>query len=519
MEKYILINNFIDDETISYYLQLADFKNEKDSKVGMIVRKERKIRKDIVFSAEDSNKIDKTILTKLNLLGNEHFGIDLKCKERYKIGTYNGDEKGFYNQHTDTEGRTYYRKISVIICLSNKDDYQGGIFKFENLNKEFKFDKGDIIMFDSNLLHGVEPVLSGKRQVLIVFMWDVESEIIRIKREYLKTQLPNILYNKLITSKTITLIPPNSGPGNQIMGIKECLIIAKILDRYCIIPPIREHYIKSNTTYYNFNEIFNLKLDNVIIDNNNCDIINKIGIKVKHTIHPLYFKKPLLHESLLKSKGDEVLLKNNKIINEKYMEELKDIKDNIIVIKHLFNNLCISECGMNGCFTCKLNHNFEDIYKEICSKFDFSDYIKKIGNNYIESEFNKLDYISLHIRLPDMFRGKTIDEHTNNIYNKEKIYEIIKNIQNKHNKPLFIASNNKIFIKELGLNINLFNDIDKHESFIEQYICCKSDEFYYLNLENTRFNDIHNRSTWTSFVIDYRRFLMGNNNNINLRIQ
>ena len=53
-------------------------------------------------------------------------------------------------------------------------------------------------------------------------------------------------------------------------------------------------------------------------------------------------------------------------------------------------------------------------------------------------------------------------------------------------------------------------------SFIEQYICCQGEKFYYLNVENTRFKSQHNRSTWTSFVNDYRIFFNKKNNNINL---
>ena len=44
-----------------------------------------------------------------------------------------------------------------------------------------------------------------------------------------------------------------------------------------------------------------------------------------------------------------------------------------------------------------------------------------------------------------------------------------------------------------------------------------SKKFYYLNLENTRFNSVSNRSTWTSFVIDYRIFLRTLDNHFNLK--
>ena len=90
-------------------------------------------------------------------------------------------KKVFYIPHTDTQGEMQHRKISIVICLSKIDDYEGGIFKFINLKKDFKFDVGDTIIFDSNILHGVQPVTSGKRQVLISFMWDEEGEQIRQK--------------------------------------------------------------------------------------------------------------------------------------------------------------------------------------------------------------------------------------------------------------------------------------------------------------------------------------------------
>ena len=70
----------------------------------------------------------------------------------------------------------------MILCLSDKKDYQGGIFKFVDLNKKFKFNKGDIIFFKSDLLHGVEPFTNGISQVIISFIWDEEWENLRKKK-------------------------------------------------------------------------------------------------------------------------------------------------------------------------------------------------------------------------------------------------------------------------------------------------------------------------------------------------
>ena len=400
-----------------------------------------------------------------------------------------------------------HRQISVVICLSSEKDYKGGIFKFIDLNKQFKFDIGDAIIFKSSLLHGVEPITSGKRKVLISFMWNNDNQVTK-----------NINNNNLKTKRLISLIPAKSGPGNQIIGIKECLILSNLLNRECIIPPIREHYLKSNSVFYNFNNIFKLNLDKIIIDNINYDIINNIDIVNKYVIYSSSKNTKLHNEKLIKNDNiNELSLNKHRIINNNCLNELKNISDDVLIIKHLFNNLYINTCGINGCFKCKLNHNFENIYKNICRNWDFSDYIKKIGNTYIDKLNN--NFISIHLRLPDVM-NKCIEDYTNNKYNDIKIINIIKKlIKIFKNKKIFIASNNINYIKNFKLNLNYLDTNNKYNTFIEQYICCKSNYFYYLNLENTRFDKEHNRSTWTSFVIDYRKYLLNNNYNINLRFK
>jgi predicted 2-oxoglutarate/Fe(II)-dependent dioxygenase YbiX len=779
--NYILIKKLYSNNEISLILDKIINKEESYSKVGNRVGKEKKIRKDVFFSQSESKEIDENLFFKIQKILEYNYNLKLKYRESYKIGTYYGNEKGFYIPHTDIQGMYNHRKISIVVCLSKIENYEGGIFKFIDLKQEFKFDIGDAIIFDSSLLHGVEPITNGKRQVLISFMWDEEGEQIRqknnptisnskylpndnfFKENNLKSQSENKIYNyetfndyhpKIISFslwgdseiynygilenaliaidklpefkiyvyynntvliktlnilkklnnvvlilvnnteksainmfwrfnpcfksdsivfvrdsdslindrdifvindfikskcdissvkdhpahlkygflgggwgckngilkkyysyfnkypknklnirgidqdlliqiyyenidniqlyiaknlfnnqyyeknikyisqngphicsvnyyapkscsvlkevnrklyvkrfysfgkdsesylnafKLITLIPPDSGPGNQIIGIKECLILSKLLNRICIIPPIREHYLKSNTTFYNFNDIFTLNLSNIIIDNEKSHILNRIDNNKRYCIHSKFLNKKMRHENIINSiNNNEILLKCRLIKNNENLSELQNINDNLIVIKHLFNNVYINETGINGDFYSNLNSNFKDIYTKICSKWDYSDNIKSLGNKYIKETFNNLDYIAIHIRMPDIM-SKTINEYTNNQYSNNKILEIISKLKIENNKPIFIASNNIDYLKKIGINANFINFQHKYNSFIEQYICCLSTNFYYLNLENTRFNSINNRSTWTSFVIDYRIFFNKLNNNFNLR--
>lgn len=178
-KDYLLIKQFLLPQTINNYLQLADYKKPEWSKVGVNVNKDRKIRKDVFYSMDESKILDDLIFKNIQRFVNNYFQIQLQFRETYKIGTYTGKDRGFYNPHTDKQGNMDHREISIVICLSKLNDYKGGLFKFIDLNKSFRFDIGDAIIFKSHLLHGVEPVTEGLRKVLISFMWSTNGEKIR----------------------------------------------------------------------------------------------------------------------------------------------------------------------------------------------------------------------------------------------------------------------------------------------------------------------------------------------------
>lgn len=175
-ESYLLIKNFVSEKVINTYLKNSEKYVESDSIVGKTVQLKKKRRKDIFFNDNDCALMDKIIFEENNLLIKDSFGLDLKYRERYKIGNYRGKDRGFYNPHTDTQEGYSHRKISMVLCLSKKENYSGGEFNFLKFKKSFNFDKGDAIFFDSNLKHGVSPVTKGLRQVLISFFWDEDSE-------------------------------------------------------------------------------------------------------------------------------------------------------------------------------------------------------------------------------------------------------------------------------------------------------------------------------------------------------
>jgi len=82
------------------------------------------------------------------------------------------DVKGKYEAHVDTfhvvSDET--RKISCLAILN--DDFEGGKFYIQNGHDKIypPQEKGDIIIFPSFMLHGVEPVTKGQRFSVITWL-------------------------------------------------------------------------------------------------------------------------------------------------------------------------------------------------------------------------------------------------------------------------------------------------------------------------------------------------------------
>ncbi len=95
------------------------------------------------------------------------------------------DEPGdHYDWHCDVAkdcfNPEYIRKLTAVLCLSSKDDYEGGelhvamtptdmVDGFANADK-FKLDIGEVLIFPTDSLHRVTPLISGTRKILIGWM-------------------------------------------------------------------------------------------------------------------------------------------------------------------------------------------------------------------------------------------------------------------------------------------------------------------------------------------------------------
>ena len=340
----------------------------------------------------------------------------------------------------------------------------------------------------------------------------------------------------MTNEKFLFCIPTDdAGAGNQIIGIKEALLISHHLNRKFLFPPITQHFIinhlirgsKHNIKYWNFNTIYNYN-DKHLDALENKEIMYKIN-----TVYNLHHIKNLIpvinvlkniDKNLYNYKNIHTIIASDQINCEEDYNFFKNHNDEVLVINFTFMSTKISQCGVNGCRRCKLNTNFETIYKDICSKFDFSQKIKNFGDEYINNNFNNNEFISLHLRYTDYFQG--LSSEFNNVkdltktFDEEDINNYLLQLSKEQNilvENIFIATPVHYRINESSLKTyKLLNKDDKYdelESFIEQYICCKSKIFVYCGGETAwetyripwRF---HKRSSWSSFVTDYRNYLL-----------
>jgi PKHD-type hydroxylase len=61
------------------------------------------------------------------------------------------------------------RKLSVLVALSDPDDYEGGEFQYylPGTTRTFKLEQGEIVVFPSTLHHRVRRIKSGTRRTMI----------------------------------------------------------------------------------------------------------------------------------------------------------------------------------------------------------------------------------------------------------------------------------------------------------------------------------------------------------------
>lgn len=111
----------------------------------------------------------------LGYLNFVHFQKQLEIFDAFQYAKYK--EGGHYKYHMDTIAAPkngLYRKLSVVVMLSDPEEYEGGAFAIivgGNIEEplRIKLKKGQMLVFESHLIHMVEPVTKGTRRTLVTW--------------------------------------------------------------------------------------------------------------------------------------------------------------------------------------------------------------------------------------------------------------------------------------------------------------------------------------------------------------
>jgi len=92
--------------------------------------------------------------------------------ERYRIGCYEGERGGELHGHRDnTEPNVAHRRFACSINL-NAEDFEGGALTFPEFgDQQFSPGTGEALVFSSSILHEPLHVTSGRRLVLLAFLF------------------------------------------------------------------------------------------------------------------------------------------------------------------------------------------------------------------------------------------------------------------------------------------------------------------------------------------------------------
>ncbi len=99
------------------------------------------------------------------------FGIQLSGLEQWKVTRY--PVGGHFAEHRDnTTPDAAHRRIAVSLFLgSDGEDWNGGRLFFPEIDLAASSARGSAVLFDCSLLHLVEPVAAGQRDVIVNFFW------------------------------------------------------------------------------------------------------------------------------------------------------------------------------------------------------------------------------------------------------------------------------------------------------------------------------------------------------------
>lgn len=150
---------------------ISMFKNFEESKIGSENLKDIRKSQNVWLENSNENKwIYERMESVVRHINEQSYGFDLTgFTEPFQLTKY--EKNGKYGFHIDAGIQGLLpRKMSMVVQLSNENDYEGGELNFfygENEKQIAKKSQGSVIVFPSFILHQVKEITKGTRYSLV----------------------------------------------------------------------------------------------------------------------------------------------------------------------------------------------------------------------------------------------------------------------------------------------------------------------------------------------------------------
>ncbi|WP_417804042.1 prolyl hydroxylase family protein [Thalassospira lucentensis] len=170
-EMYATVPNALDTATCERLI--AGFADEMDEGGLVQGQSASHIRRSKItwFNEEQEPEVSRRIIDLVAEVNRNVFDFSLTdFAEDAQIACYSGDRRGHYDWHSDTGASEVAkrRKLTLVIQLSEPDDYEGGLLQLNPSGNviDAPMTRGTAIFFPSFVLHRVAPTTAGLRYSL-----------------------------------------------------------------------------------------------------------------------------------------------------------------------------------------------------------------------------------------------------------------------------------------------------------------------------------------------------------------
>lgn len=174
IEPFAWWENAFTEEQLDWLQQKAKEASEVGETGGAGVEEQtRRSEVNWLRNTQETSWVFKQLAHVASSLNAEHFGFDLTgFGEPLQLTNYHEVRQGMYKWHQDFGGSGVSRKLSMVLQLSDPNDYEGGELQLLTRKEPTSIQKkrGLITVFPAWTLHQVTPVIKGTRQTLVTWV-------------------------------------------------------------------------------------------------------------------------------------------------------------------------------------------------------------------------------------------------------------------------------------------------------------------------------------------------------------